>query len=160
MAGLRKKRNPKNRNERRVAWYIDYRGKQVSYTGTTSGEETLKHAKRLEAQHLEIRQGLRPAFSSTEAARGRPFGEIVSEYEVLGPPDIESRVGLTGGNIFQGEVTPDQMWEGRLGARTPVDGLYLSGAATHPAGSVIALNGRNAAMAAISDDAELRASAS
>jgi phytoene dehydrogenase-like protein len=70
---------------------------------------------------------------------------------VLGPPDIESRIGLTGGNIFQGEVTPDQMWEGRLPARTPVPGLYLCGAATHPAGSVIALNGRNAAGAVLAD---------
>ena len=41
-------------------------------------------------------------------------------YEVLGPPDIEERIGLTGGNIFQGEVTPDQMWEHRLTPRTPV----------------------------------------
>jgi phytoene dehydrogenase-like protein len=73
------------------------------------------------------------------------------DHEVLGPPDIESRIGLTGGNIFQGEVTPDQMWEGRLAARTPVDGLYLCGAATHPAGSVIALNGRNAAAAVLAD---------
>jgi phytoene dehydrogenase-like protein len=73
------------------------------------------------------------------------------DYEVLGPPDIESRIGLTGGNIFQGEVTPDQMWEGRLSARTPVPGLYLCGAATHPAGSVIALNGRNAAQAVLAD---------
>ena len=72
---------------------------------------------------------------------------------MLGPPDIESRIGLTGGNIFQGEVTPDQMWEGRLPARTPVPGLYLCGAATHPAGSVIALNGRNAAAAVLADPA-------
>jgi phytoene dehydrogenase-like protein len=70
---------------------------------------------------------------------------------VLGPPDIEARIGLTGGNIFQGEVTPDQMWEHRLTARTPVDGLYLCGAATHPGGSVIALNGRNAAEAVLAD---------
>jgi phytoene dehydrogenase-like protein len=75
----------------------------------------------------------------------------LSEYEVLGPPDIESRIGLAGGNIFQGEVTPDQMWEGRLAARTPVPGLYMCGAATHPAGSVIALNGRNAAAAVLAD---------
>ena len=73
---------------------------------------------------------------------------------MLGPPDIESRIGLTGGNIFQGEVTPDQMWEGRLPARTPVPGLYLCGAATHPAGSVIALNGRNAAAALLADQGE------
>jgi len=52
-------------------------------------------------------------------------GRLVA-HEVLGPPDIESRIGLTGGNIFQGEVTPDQMWEGRLSARTPVPGLNPS----------------------------------
>jgi phytoene dehydrogenase-like protein len=75
----------------------------------------------------------------------------VVDYEVLGPPDIERRIGLTGGHIFQGETMPDQMWEHRLTARTPVPGLYLCGAATHPAGSVIALNGRNAAMAVLAD---------
>ncbi len=79
------------------------------------------------------------------------FADCLEESEVLGPPDIESRIGLTGGNIFQGEVTPDQMWEGRLPARTPIPGLYLCGAATHPAGSVIALNGRNAAAALLAD---------
>jgi phytoene dehydrogenase-like protein len=79
------------------------------------------------------------------------FEDTLVEYEVLAPPDIESRIGLTGGNIFQGEVTPDQMWEGRFAARTPVDGVYLCGAATHPAGSVIALNGRNAAAAVLAD---------
>jgi phytoene dehydrogenase-like protein len=79
------------------------------------------------------------------------FEDCLDEHEVLGPPDIESRIGLTGGNIFQGEVTPDQMWQGRLPARTPVPGLYLCGAATHPAGSVIALNGRNAAGAVLAD---------
>jgi phytoene dehydrogenase-like protein len=72
---------------------------------------------------------------------------------VLGPPDIEARVGLTGGHIFQGETMPDQMWEHRLTARTPVPGFYLCGAATHPAGSVIALNGRNAADAVLHDHA-------
>jgi phytoene dehydrogenase-like protein len=79
------------------------------------------------------------------------FEDRLEAYEVLGPPDIERRIGLTGGNIFQGEVTPDQMWEDRLTPRTPVPGLYLCGAATHPGGSVIALNGRNAAMAVLED---------
>ncbi len=41
--------------------------------------------------------------------------------------------------------------EHRLSARTPVDGLYLCGACTHPGGSVIALNGRNAAQAVLAD---------
>jgi phytoene dehydrogenase-like protein len=79
------------------------------------------------------------------------FADRLEAYEVLGPPDIEQRVGLTGGNIFQGEVTPDQMWEHRLTPRTPIPGFYFCGAATHPGGSVIALNGRNAAMAVLAD---------
>ena len=79
------------------------------------------------------------------------FEQRIEAYEVLGPPDIEERIGLTGGNIFQGEVTPDQMWEQRLTPRTPVPGFYFCGAATHPGGSVIALNGRNAAMAVLAD---------
>lgn len=77
--------------------------------------------------------------------------DCVEFFELLGPPDIESRIGLSAGNIFQGETLPDQMWEGRFDHRTPVEGLYLCGAATHPAGSVIALNGRNAAMAVLED---------
>ena len=70
---------------------------------------------------------------------------------MLGPPDIEERIGLTGGHIFQGETMPDQMWEHRLTPRTEIPGFYFCGAATHPAGSVIALNGRNAAMAVLDD---------
>jgi phytoene dehydrogenase-like protein len=77
--------------------------------------------------------------------------DVIVEREVLGPPDIEARVGLTGGHIFQGECLPDQMWSDRLTPRTPVAGLYLCGAATHPGGSVIGVNGRNAAMAVLAD---------
>ena len=79
------------------------------------------------------------------------FGASVEHHEVLLPADIEARIGLTGGQIFQGECFPDQMWDRRLSARTPVDGVYLCGAATHPGGSVIGLNGRNAAMAVLAD---------
>jgi phytoene dehydrogenase-like protein len=77
--------------------------------------------------------------------------DCVEHLELLGPPDIERRIGLTGGHIFQGQVLPGQMWDRRLSSRTPVEGLYLCGAATHPGGSVIALNGRNAAMAMLED---------
>ena len=44
------------------------------------------------------------------------------------------------------------MWDRRLAARTPAEGVYLCGAGTHPGGSVIAANGRNAAMAVLRDD--------
>lgn len=74
------------------------------------------------------------------------FPQAVIDVEVLGPPDIERRVGLTGGHIFQGECLPDFMWDKRLSYRTPMDGVWLCGACTHPGGSVIAINGRNAAM--------------
>jgi phytoene dehydrogenase-like protein len=77
--------------------------------------------------------------------------EVIEHRQVLGPPDIEATVGLSGGHIFQGECLPDQMWDRRFSPRTPVPGLYLCGAATHPGGSVIAANGRNAAMAVLAD---------
>jgi phytoene dehydrogenase-like protein len=85
------------------------------------------------------------------AAYAPDVHECVEHVQVLGPPDIESHIGLTGGQIFQGEALPDQMWDRRLEWRTPIEGFYLCGAATHPAGSVIALNGRNAAMAVLDD---------
>ena len=85
------------------------------------------------------------------AAHAPDVRDCIEELEVLAPQDIEERIGLTGGHIFQGEALPDQMWDRRFAPRTPVAGLYLCGAATHPGGSVIALNGRNAAMAVLQD---------
>ncbi len=75
----------------------------------------------------------------------------VIDSQVLGPPDIERKTGLTGGHIFQGECLPGHMWSRRFAARTPMPGVYLCGACTHPGGSVIAINGRNAAMAVLHD---------
>ncbi|HSY01496.1 MAG TPA: NAD(P)/FAD-dependent oxidoreductase [Acidobacteriaceae bacterium] len=73
----------------------------------------------------------------------------IIDAQVLGPPDIEQKVGLTGGHIFQGECLPPYMWSRRLTPRTPMPGVYLCGACTHPGGSVIGINGRNAAMAVL-----------
>ena len=79
--------------------------------------------------------------------------DCVVERQVLGPPDVETQIGLTGGHIFQGEILPDQMWRARFGARTAMPGVYLCGAATHPGGSVMGVNGRNAAMAVLAEGA-------
>jgi len=76
----------------------------------------------------------------------RNISSVVLHMEVMGPPDIERRTGLTGGHIFQGECLPEYMWDRRLTPRTPMDGVYLCGAGTYPGGSVIGINGRNAAM--------------
>ena len=77
--------------------------------------------------------------------------EAVLDVQVLGPPDIEREVGLTGGHIFQGECLPAYMWDQRLQPRTPMPGVFLCGACTYPGGSVIAINGRNAAMEVLGD---------
>ncbi len=45
--------------------------------------------------------------------------DAVEQFEVLGPPDIERKIRITGGHIFHGECLPDQMWDRRLSARTP-----------------------------------------
>lgn len=79
------------------------------------------------------------------------FESLIEAVDVSGPPDIEAKIGLTGGHIFQGECLPDYMWDRRMPYRTPIDGLYLCGAATHPGGSVIAVNGRNAALRVLAD---------
>jgi phytoene dehydrogenase-like protein len=87
-----------------------------------------------------------------EIARFAPdIVECVTARQVLAPPDIERAVGLSGGHIFQGECLPDQMWDRRFSPRTPMPGLYMCGASTHPGGSVMAINGRNCAMAVLAD---------
>jgi phytoene dehydrogenase-like protein len=79
------------------------------------------------------------------------FSNLVENYEVSVPPDIEEKIGLTGGHIFQGGCTPERMWSNRPDYKTEFDGVYLCGAGTHPGGSVIAVNGRNAAMRVLRD---------
>ncbi len=80
----------------------------------------------------------------------------VEQMEVLAPPDIEERFGLIGGNIFQGDMTTDQMFSfrpipGYGDYRTPITGLYMCGAGTHPGGGVSAVNGRNASTVVLKD---------
>jgi phytoene dehydrogenase-like protein len=79
------------------------------------------------------------------------FRDLVEHREALAPPDVERKIGLTGGHIFQGECLPQFMWDRRLPYRTGAEGVYLCGAGTHPGGSVIAVNGRNAAQAVLAD---------
>lgn len=79
------------------------------------------------------------------------FPEAVLATDIKGPPDIEKKVGLSGGHIFQGECLPNYMWSNRFDHKTPMAGVFLCGAGTHPGGSVIAVNGRNAAMAILEE---------
>ena len=84
------------------------------------------------------------------------FRASVLARQVWLPVDIERRYGMTGGQIFHGDLMPDQVLWGRPfvgsgGHRTPVKGVYLCGAGTHPGGDVNGAPGFNAAMAVLSD---------
>jgi phytoene dehydrogenase-like protein len=80
----------------------------------------------------------------------------VLHRQVLSPLDLERTFGLTGGNIMQGSMIPTQLFSLRPVAgwsdhRTPIAGLYLCGAASHPGGGVMGACGRNAAVEILRD---------
>ena len=84
------------------------------------------------------------------------FRQSVLACEVFLPADLEREYGMTGGQIFHGELSPGQIFWGRplpgvSGHNTPVAGLYLCGAGTHPGGDVSGAPGYNAARAALRD---------
>ena len=84
------------------------------------------------------------------------FKSLILDTEVRTPREIEDEVGLTEGNIFQGELTTDQLFMNRpfpgyAQYRGPVKGLYMCGSATHPGGGVMAAPGANAAREILRD---------
>ena len=79
------------------------------------------------------------------------FTASILAREVLAPPDLEALFGLRGGNLFHGAMTPDRLAflrpvPGWSRYATPVRGLWLCGAGTHPGGGVMGACGRNAAL--------------
>jgi hypothetical protein len=75
---------------------------------------------------------------------------------IITPLDLERDYGLVGGNIFHVPMTMEYSFDARPspafgGYRTPVKGLYLCGAGTHPGGAVTGMPGRNAAHAVLAD---------
>jgi phytoene dehydrogenase-like protein len=78
------------------------------------------------------------------------FKDLIVHMEVRTPHEIEQEIGLTEGNIFQGELTIDQLlfnrpFPGYAQYRMPVKNLYMCGSSTHPGGGVSATCGANAA---------------
>lgn len=81
---------------------------------------------------------------------------IIQHRQVISPFDMEVEYGLTGGNIFHGEMDLDQLFFMRPAAgwaqyRTPIRGLYLCGSGTHPGGGVMGAPGFNAAREILKD---------
>jgi phytoene dehydrogenase-like protein len=80
----------------------------------------------------------------------------VLHRETLTPVDLERRLALTGGHHMHGDMTPDQLLfmrpvRGFADYRSPIRGLYLCGAGTHPGGGVTGANGRNAVRQVLRD---------
>ena len=84
------------------------------------------------------------------------FKDLIVHMEVRTPHDIEQEIGLTEGNIFQGELTIDQLlfnrpFPGYAQYRMPVKNLYMCGSSTHPGGGVSSACGANAAREILMD---------
>jgi phytoene dehydrogenase-like protein len=87
---------------------------------------------------------------NTLAEHAPNIKDIILHRQVLTPLDLEREWGLTEGNIFQGELTLEQLFflrpvPGWAQYSTPIDRLYMCGAATHPGGGIMGAPGKNAA---------------
>jgi phytoene dehydrogenase-like protein len=87
--------------------------------------------------------------------------DAIVGMQVLAPPDIEARFGMTGGHIFHGELVPEQAFDmrpvpGSSSYEGPIGGLFLCGAGTWPGGCVMGAPGHNAAQEVIARFQEAR----
>jgi len=94
-------------------------------------------------------------FSVVESHAPGFRGSVIA-HTALSPADLEREFGLTGGDIFHGALSLDQLWSARplLGYadyRGPVDGLYLCGSGAHPGGGVTGAPGHNCAREVLRD---------
>src|SRR5579863_804501 len=104
----------------------------------------------------EVRESFGDTVIDTISEHAPNLKDRILHRHVLTPFDIEQEFGLSEGNIFQGELTLEQLFflrpaPGWAAYRTPVRGLYLAGSATHPGGGIMAAPGRNAAFRALAD---------
>lgn len=106
--------------------------------------------------NAERREAFGRTVIDTIAEQSPDFKSLILHAEVRTPWDIEREVGLTEGNIFQGELTFDQLLfnrpvPGYAQYRAPVHGMYLCGSSTHPGGGVMGAPGANAARTILED---------
>jgi phytoene dehydrogenase-like protein len=99
----------------------------------------------------EQREAFGDTVINTIAEYAPNIKDLILHRQVLTPLDIERTFGLSEGNIFQGELTLEQLFflrpaPGWARYRTPIRNLYMCGSATHPGGGIMGAPGRNAAM--------------
>ena len=98
----------------------------------------------------DARQALAATVLSTLDKYAPGIGAAIETAQVISPVDLEQDYGLTGGHIYHGELSLDQLFTMRpiLGwarYRTPIHNLFLCGSGTHPGGGITAASGQNAA---------------
>ena len=103
-----------------------------------------------QADWASRREALGDAVVETLAAHAPNLPRAVLARQVLTPQDLEAEYGLTGGHPFHGELALDQLFLARpllecARYRTPIRGLFLCGAGTHPGNGLTGASGRNAA---------------
>jgi phytoene dehydrogenase-like protein len=96
------------------------------------------------------------AVIDTIAERAPNLKDIILHRQVLTPLDLEREFGLTEGNIFQGELSLEQLFfqrpaQGWADYRTPIKRLYMCGSAAHPGGGIMGAPGLNAAKRVIAE---------
>jgi phytoene dehydrogenase-like protein len=99
----------------------------------------------------EQREAFGDTVIDTIAERAPNIRDIVLHRQILTPLDIERQFGLSEGNIFQGELSLEQLFFNRpvpgwARYRTPVEDLWMCGSATHPGGGIMGAPGRTAAL--------------
>ncbi len=104
----------------------------------------------------EQREAFGDTVVNTIAEHAPNLKNIILHRQVLTPLDLEREWGLTEGNIFQGELTLEQLFflrpvPGWAQYRTPIQNLYMCGSATHPGGGIMGAPGRNAALKIMKD---------
>jgi phytoene dehydrogenase-like protein len=117
--------------------------------------------RRIDGSWDQLKEGYADRVIDTLAAYTPNIRDIVIHRQVLTPPDLEREFGLTGGDIFHGEMTLDRLFfmrpvPGWARYRTPIRRLYLCGAGTHPGGGVMGAPGHNAAGEILSGWGKLR----
>ncbi len=104
----------------------------------------------------EKREAFGDTVINTIAEHAPNIKDIILHRQVVTPLDLEREFGLTEGNIFQGELSLEQLFflrpvPGWAQYRTPVKNLYMCGSATHPGGGIMGAPGRIAAMEILKD---------
>ena len=99
----------------------------------------------------EQREAFGDAVVDTLAEYAPNIRNIILHRQVLTPLDLEREFGLTEGNIFQGELSLEQLFflrpaPGWAKYTTPIRNLWMCGSATHPGGGIMGAPGRNAAL--------------